>query len=209
MSNRAAIYVRVSTEEQGDENLSIPFQLATCRTHAEGQGWTVSEQYVDVASGKTDRREGFQRLIEDARSKLFDVVVVYKYSRFARNDADAVLYERDLNRKGVSLVSATEPIDSTTSTGWLNKRILQTFAEFENKQRSEFVKAGMKQKLLQGEWPWRAPLGYVNKQQPIDSKHVRKLVETDPATAALVVRLFEEAATGRDSVPELCDLAEE
>lgn len=209
MNTRAAIYIRVSTEEQGDKNLSIPFQLATCHSYAAHRGWTVAGEYVDVASGKNDRRESFQRLIADARSKLFDTVIVYKYSRFARNDTDSVLYERELNRKGIMLVSATEPIDSTTSSGWLNKRILQTFAEFENKQRSELSKAGMREKMLRGEWPWKAPLGYRNRQEHIDTKHTRKWIEPDSDTAPLVVKIFDEAATGECSLLELCDLAEE
>ncbi len=209
MAIQAAIYVRVSTEEQGHKDLSIPFQLDTCRSYVAQAGWVTCEEYIDVASGKSDKREKFQSLILDARSKLFDRVIVYKYSRFARNDVDAVWYERELNKKGIDLVSATEPIDATTSTGWLNKRILQTFAEFENRQRAEFVKAAMKQKLLQGEWPWKAPLGYVNRKATENEKKVRTWVDPDPETAPLVVRLFEEAATGRQSMPELSDLAEE
>ena len=209
MNTRTAIYVRVSTEEQGDKNLSIPFQLATCNSYAADKGWTVVGEYVDVASGKSDKRENFQHLIADGRSKLFDAVIVYKYSRFARNDTDSVLYERELNKKSITLVSATEPIDSTTSSGWLNKRILQTFAEFENKQRSELSKAGMREKMLRGEWPWRAPLGYRNRQEHIDAKHTKKWIEPDPNTAPMIAKIFNEAATGQCSLLELCDLAEE
>lgn len=181
MSLRAAIYLRVSTEEQGDKNLSIPFQTAACHALAERNGWDLANDYIDIASGKTDRREAFQRLIADGRAKLFDVVVVYKYSRFARNDVDSVWYERELDRKGIKLVSATEPVDATTSTGWLNKRILQTFAEFENRQRAEFTRAGMRQRVVQGEWPWKAPLGYVNKSEVVSGRRTRSWVERDPA----------------------------
>ncbi len=167
------------------------------------------EEYTDVASGKNDRRESFQQLVTDARSKLFDVVVVYKYSRFARNDIDSVWYERELSKKGIDLVSATEVVDTTTSAGWLSKRIVQTFAEFENLQRSEFVKAAMRQKVLEGGWPWVAPLGFVNKNDAVNGRRGTSWVEPDPDTAPLVIRLFEEAATGRYSMPELCELAEE
>jgi len=206
---RAAIYVRVSTDEQGDKNLSIPFQLETCRGCVLGKNWEVTTEYVDVASGKTDKRQNFQRLIADARAKLFDVVIVYKYSRFARCDSDSILYENELNKKGIVLVSATEPIDSSTSTGWLNKRILQTFAEFENKQRSEFIKGGMRERLLRGGWVWKAPLGYRNCQNRIDSKHMQTWIELDPDVAPLVERIFQMAAGGQHSVAELCDLAED
>ena len=137
------------------------------------------------------------------------MVIVYKYSRFARNDVDSVWYERELDRKGIKLVSATEAVDATTSAGWLNKRILQTFAEFENRQRAEFTKAGMKQKLVQGEWPWKAPLGYVNKSEVVSGRRTRSWVEPDPTTAPAISRLFDEAATGLYSMPELADLAQE
>ena len=76
MSLKVAIYVRVSTEEQGLKDLSIPFQLDTCRVFAASKGWTVVVEYIDVSSAKTDRRENFQKLVADARTKLFDVVIV-------------------------------------------------------------------------------------------------------------------------------------
>ena len=209
MNPKAVIYVRVSTEEQGLKDLSLPFQVAICTAYAQRQGYEITAVYKDICSAKTDKREYFQKLIADAKASLFDVVIVYKYSRFARSDIDSVLYERELNRRAIELVSATEPIDSTTSSGWLGKRILQTFAEFDNRQKADFVKAGMKQKLLKGEWAWQAPVGYINKREGIDRRHRRTWIEIDPTTAPLVIRLFEEAATGHSTLYQLCDLAEE
>jgi len=76
----SAIYVRVSTEEQGDRNLSIPAQVAACRRFAGERGWEAGEVYSDVASGKTDQRADFRRLMDDARRGLFQAVVVHIYS---------------------------------------------------------------------------------------------------------------------------------
>jgi DNA invertase Pin-like site-specific DNA recombinase len=201
----AAIYVRVSTEEQGDRNLSLPAQLAACRRLAEERGWSVVHEYRDVASAKSDRREGFQALIADAARGHFQVVIVFKYSRFARNDFDSQLYEAELNRRGITLVSATEPVDASTSAGWLSKRMMQIIAEFENRQKADFVRAGMRQLLEQGGWPWRAPLGYVNRREQLDAKHVRKWVEPDSEAAPLVRRAFELAALGELSLCAICD----
>jgi site-specific DNA recombinase len=209
MTKRVAIYIRVSTEEQGNKDLSLPFQTDVCQALALKNGWEVVGIYEDICSAKTDQRNHFQRLIADARAGLFEKVLVYKQNRFSRNIIDSMLYERELNKLGVELVSATEPSDATTSSGWLNKQIIQTFAEFDNRQKAELVKSGMKQKLLKGEWAWQAPVGYVNKREGIDRRHRRTWIEVDLATAPLVVRLFEEAATGHSTLYELCDLAEE
>ena len=209
MIKRVAIYIRVSTEEQGFKDLSLPFQTDVCQALALKNGWEVVGIYEDVCSAKTDRRENFQRLMADARAGLFEKVLVYKQNRFSRNIIDSMLYERELNKLGVELVSATEPSDATTSSGWLNKQIIQTFAEYDNRQKAELVKSGMKQKLLKGEWAWQAPVGYINKREGIDRRHRRTWIEVDPTTAPLVVRLFEEAATGHSTLYGLCDLAEE
>ncbi|MFA5375537.1 MAG: recombinase family protein [Dehalococcoidia bacterium] len=207
MTKRAAPYIRVSTEEQEQKDLSLDFQLETCRALAVKNGWDVVAVYQDVGSAKTDQREQFQKLIADAKEGLFDIVIVYKYSRFARSDIDSALYERELNKKGIELVSATELIDTTTSAGWINKRILQVFAEFDNRQKAEFVKSGMKQKLLKGEWPWEAPVGYINHNDGKEKRSRRTWVEIDPYKAPLVVKLFEGADDGK-TLWDLCDLAE-
>src|SRR5688500_16416983 len=95
----AAIYVRVSTEEQADQNLSIPAQLDICRRFAEERGWQVVREYQDVGSAKTaDRRREFQRMIADAEGRQFNHVIVFKYSRFARSFLDSQRYEEQLEK---------------------------------------------------------------------------------------------------------------
>ncbi|MCH8160636.1 MAG: recombinase family protein, partial [Chloroflexi bacterium] len=201
----AAIYVRVSTEEQGEQNLSIPFQVKTCERFIKEREWSVGDIYKDVASGKTDRREEFQRLIADAQQGGFQAVVIYKYSRFARNDLDSQIHEMKLAEQGVILVSATEPVDSTTSSGWLMKRVMQLFAEYDNRVKADFVRAGMRQKVEQGGWPWRAPLGYLNHRGYIEGRRRRTWVELDPERAPLVRRCFELAATGDFTLRQICE----
>jgi DNA invertase Pin-like site-specific DNA recombinase len=201
----AAVYVRVSTEEQGDRNLSLPAQLEACRDFIEERGWAEGGVYADVASGKTDQRREFQRMAADAKQRRFQAVVVYKYSRFGRNLVDSVVYERELREAGVTLVSATEPYDPDTVWGYAAKVMMQLFAEVENRQKAEFVRAGMRQLLEQGGWPWGAPLGYANRREQLDAKHVRKWVEPDEETAPLVRRAFELAALGELSLSAICD----
>jgi len=202
---RAAIYVRVSTEEQGDKNLSIPFQIEACQRMAETSGWEVTEVYADIASGKSDKRPNFQRLLADARAKKFDQIIVYKYSRFGRNDAQTGMHEATLLKHGVVLRSATEPFDPDTSAGWLGKRMVQIFAEFENKQKAELVRSGMRQRALEGGWSWKAPWGYCNRQEQLDGRNVRRWIEPDPAIAPLVVQAFELFASGDYNLRSLAE----
>ncbi len=86
-------------------------QLRDCKDYAEKNGITVVGTYIDRAySAKTDDRPDFQRMIKDSAKKIFDVVLVWKLDRFARNRFDAVNYKYQLEKNGVHLVSAMEPI---------------------------------------------------------------------------------------------------
>jgi|GEM_PF-6291873 len=74
-ANRCCIYARVSTEEQVERDLSIPFQLERCRYHAQGLGWQVTSEFVDAGeSARTGKRPDFQKMISAARAKEFDVI---------------------------------------------------------------------------------------------------------------------------------------
>ncbi len=93
---RCCIYARVSTEEQAERDLSIPFQLERCRYHAQGNGWDIVKEFVDAGeSARTDKRHDFQRMIAAARCKEFDIILVHKLDRFARNDYDFIVYEKE------------------------------------------------------------------------------------------------------------------
>lgn len=90
---RCGIYARVSTDEQAERDLSIPFQLERCRYYAQGKGWEVVKEFVDAGeSARTDRHPQFQEMISSARAKEFDIILVHKLDRFARNDYDFVIY---------------------------------------------------------------------------------------------------------------------
>ena len=105
----AVIYARYSSDSQREA--SIEGQLRDCKDYAEKNGITVVGTYIDRAySAKTDDRPDFQRMIKDSAKKIFDVVLVWKLDRFARNRYDAVNYKYQLEKNGVHLVSAMEPI---------------------------------------------------------------------------------------------------
>ena len=105
----AVIYARYSSDNQREE--SIEGQIRECTAYAEKNGITVIKHYIDRAfSAKTDNRPEFQQMIKDSGKKLFDVVLVWKFDRFARNRFDSANYKMILKKNGVHLISVMEPI---------------------------------------------------------------------------------------------------
>ena len=99
------------TDSQREE--SIEGQIRECTAYAEKNGFTVVKHYIDRAiSAKTDNRPQFQQMIKDSERGIFDVIIVWKLDRFARNRYDSARYKTQLKRNGVKLVSATEVISA-------------------------------------------------------------------------------------------------
>ncbi len=136
-----AIYARVSTADQNPE-----LQLTELRKYARKRGFTVHREYVDRVSGedkRTAQRVEFNELMADARRRNFDVVLVWKYDRFARSLGVLVSALRDFEALGIDFISATQDIDTTTSMGRLFFHIVGSFAEFEREMIVERVRAGL------------------------------------------------------------------
>src|SRR3984893_13553627 len=189
----AVIYIRVSTKEQ-TENLSLPTQLRACEEYARRQGYEVLERFKEEGeSAKTANRPELQRLLKYCRSHKGKVhfVVVFNLTRFAREKYDHFALRSHLKSLGISLRSATEPIDDT-STGKLMEGVLASFAQFDNDVRSDRTRAGMKAALELGRWVFLAPLGYMNAPRAMG-----KSLILDPERAPLVRRAFQDFATGR------------
>ena len=159
----AVIYVRVSTKEQ-TENLSLPTQLRACEEYCQRQGYEVLERFKEEGeSARTTDRTELQNLLKFCRTNKGKVhfVVVYNLTRFAREKYDHFALRAFLKSLGISLRSATEPIDDT-STGKLMEGVLAAFAQFDNDVRSERTRAGMRAALERGRWTFVPPLGYLN-----------------------------------------------
>lgn len=109
----AVIYARYSSDNQREE--SIEGQLRECQAFAESNDMIIVDTYIDRAlSAKTDNRPDFQRMIKDSASSTFDIVIVWKLDRFARNRYDSAHYKSVLQKNGVKVVSATEKISQTS-----------------------------------------------------------------------------------------------
>ena len=124
----AVIYARYSSDNQREE--SIEGQLRECMEYCKKNGMVVVKEYIDRAfSAKTDHRPDFQRMIKDSAKGLFDVVVVWKLDRFARNRYDSAHYKAALKKNGVRVVSAKENI-ADGPEGIILESMLEGMAEY-------------------------------------------------------------------------------
>lgn len=156
----AVIYARYSSDNQREE--SIEGQIRECTAYAEKNGITVVKHYIDRAySAKTANRPEFQRMVKDSERRLFDMVLVWKLDRFARDRYDAAHYKHILQRNHVKLVSATEPI-SDSPAGIMMESMLTGMAEYYSAELSEKVVRGMTENVLKGKYNGgTVPIGYV------------------------------------------------
>ncbi len=195
----AVIYVRVSTKEQ-TENLSLPTQLRACEEYCRRHGYEVLERFHEEGeSAKTTDRSQLQSLLTFCRLNKGRVhfVIVFNLTRFAPDKYDHFALRSHLQSLGISLRSATEPIDDT-STGKLMEGVLAAFAQFDNDVRSDRTRAGMRAALELGRWVFLAPLGYINAPRATG-----KSLMPDPERAPLVRRAFDEYVTARFTKQQL------
>ncbi len=139
---KAVIYARFSSHKQ--QETSIEGQIKVCEDYANREGIEIIDTYIDRAiSGTTDKRPSFNRMILDSENGDFDYIIVYKLDRFARNRLDSALYKQMLNKNGVKLKSAMEPI-SEAPEGILLEGMLESYNEYYSKELSQKTRRGMK-----------------------------------------------------------------
>jgi site-specific DNA recombinase len=171
---RAALYVRVSTEEQAKEGYSLDAQEEKLEAFCFSQGWEAVKTFREEGqSAKNLNRTKLQLLLNELH--LYDVVLVYKLDRLSRSVSDINSLLQTFDNNNVSFKSATEPYDTTTSQGKLLINIFASLAQFEREQLSERVTMGMEKKAKLGLWPGgMAPYGYkvVNKNLEVNKDEV-------------------------------------
>ena len=184
----AVIYARYSSDNQREE--SIEGQIRECTAYAEKNGITIVKHYIDRAiSAKTDNRPEFQQMIKDSDKKLFDIVLVWKLDRFARNRYDSARYKTQLKKNGVKLMSATEII-SDGPEGIILESVLEGYAEYYSADLSEKVIRGMTENALKGKFSGGAiPFGY--------TINADRRFEIDPLTASFVAEAFQRYNDGQ------------
>ncbi len=187
-STKAAIYIRVSTEEQAKEGISMKAQEERCRAFCIARGWDVFKIYKDPGfSAKNLSRPAMKRVLQDAKDKKFRVLVVYKFDRFSRNLKDLLFTLEDLRKLAINFTSVTEQIDTTTAMGKAFFRIIGVFAELERDVLKERVDMAFAKKIMSGEALNRAPFGYA---------YDKGRLVPDVEKAPLVQQIFEMKADG-------------
>lgn len=186
----AAAYVRVSTEDQVE--YSPDSQLKLIRDYAKREGYIIPDEYIfrdEGISGKSaDKRPAFRLMIATAKedNRPFDAIFVWKYSRFARNQEEAIMYKNLLRKKGVDVKSISEPSNDSPFSS-LIERIIEWMDEYYLINLAEEVRRGMREKASRGEPIGKAPFGY----KTVD----KVLVQTDDA--ATVQDIFEWYVSGK------------
>jgi DNA invertase Pin-like site-specific DNA recombinase len=142
---RAGLYARVSTNDQQ----TLAMQNRAMREYAGRRGWTIALQVREVNSGAA-RREAREKLLEAARRREIDVVLVWRLDRWGRSVTDLLATLQELNHLGVGFVSLTEALDLTTPAGRAMAGLLAIFAEFEREVLRERTRAGLAQARLNG-----------------------------------------------------------
>src|ERR1700758_5004156 len=135
---RAALYARVSTQDQQ----TLPMQNRAMREYAARRGWTIAMQVKEVGSGATQRHLR-DKLLEAARRREIDVVLVWRLDRWGRSVTDLLATLQELEHLAVGFVSLTEALDLTTPAGRAMAGLLAVFAEFEREILRERVRAGL------------------------------------------------------------------
>ena len=193
------IYARYSSHNQREE--SIEGQIRRCKEFAEQNNITIIGEYIDRAiTGKTDKRDSFQRLIADSERGRFQAIIMYTLDRFARNRYDAAHYKAKLKKNGVRLFYTEQSITDEPE-GIILESVLEGMAEYYSENLSRGVKRGMHENALKcmitGGY---MPLGY----KKTEDKHY----EIDPATAPIVREIFDLYANGK-SQRQIVDILNE
>jgi hypothetical protein len=184
---KAVIYARYSSDNQREE--SIEGQIRECTAFAEKHGITVLRHYIDRAySAKTDNRPEFQHMVKDSSKRLFDMVIVWKLDRFARNRFDSARYKAVLNKNGAKVVSATEAI-SEGAEGIILESMLEGYAEYYSADLSQKVIRGRTENALKCKYNGGTlPIGYfIDEEQHF---------QIDPLTAPFVLEAFKRYDEG-------------
>lgn len=158
---RAAIYARVSTEDQAKEGFSLDAQLERLESYCEAQGWEASEKYVDDGhSGRTTNRPAYRRMMEEREE--WDIILVMKMDRIHRNSKNFTSMMDLLKEHNKEFNSMQESFDTTTAIGRFVMDIIQRIAQLESEQIGERVKMGMTQKAKKGKGHngFAEPFGY-------------------------------------------------
>ena len=187
---RAGLYARVSTNDQQ----TLPMQTRALREYVARRGWTLAMQIREVGSGAIER-QAREQLMEAARRREIDVVLVWRLDRWGRSVADLLATLQELEHLGVGFVSVTEALDLTTPAGRAMAGLLAIFAEFEREILRERTRAGLAHARQNGKQLGRPMTAGLR------ATEIRKLYRAGVAKAEIARRL----GIGRTSVRRILE----
>lgn len=182
---RVGLYARVSTNDQQ----TLPMQLRALREYVDRRGWTVAMQVREVGSGAA-KRQAREKLLDAARRREIDIVLVWRLDRWGRSVTDLLTTLQELKHLGVGFVSLIEALDLTTPAGRAMAGLLAIFSEFERDILRERTRAGLAPARQNGKRLGR-PL-----TAGLQATEIRKLYRAGVAKAEIARRL----QIGRTSV---------
>jgi DNA invertase Pin-like site-specific DNA recombinase len=150
---RAGVYCRVSTQEQ-----STAAQETELKEFAKNRGWEITRVYGDTISGTKDSRPGLNQLMADCHSRKIDVVLVWKFDRFARSVSHLLRALETFEELGVEFVSISEQVDTSTAAGKMIFTVLGAVAALERSLIAERTKLGIMNARKQGKRIGRPPI---------------------------------------------------
>lgn len=175
----AAIYVRVSTQEQAQQGFSLNAQQEALENYAKALGYDLYRIYRDEGKSAKDmtHRPHMMQMLKDAQDKKFSAIFIYKLDRFSRSIKDLILTIDKLKDWGIDFVSLQDRIETTSASGKLMFHIIGAFAEFERNIIGDRTKFGMQRKAKEGGFITRAPKGYnlVNKNLVLNEQEAEKV----------------------------------
>jgi len=174
---KIAIYARISTKEQSPDS-----QLFALRDYSKARKWDVFKEYVDIGiSGAKQMRPALNQMMEDARKRRFDCVLVFKLDRLGRSLSHLVHSLEEFQNLGIHFISYQENIDLSQSTGKLMFHLLSAMAEFERDLIRERVNAGIKAARAKGK--------KFGRPRSINRAHVRALRQEGMSLRAIAKKM--------------------
>ncbi len=192
----AALYIRVSTEDQAKHGYSIKAQEEALRNYCSALGYEVLKVYKDEGISAKDlkNRPAMQQLLKDAEAKKFAAILIYKLDRFSRSLKDLILTIDQIKSWGIDFISLQDRIETASASGKLMFHIISAFAEFERNVIGERTKFGMIKKASEGDFVSKAPLGY---------KYIDKSLKVDERGREKVLAIFKEFSNENISLNRL------
>ena len=156
----AALYARVSTEEQANRENSIPAQIRALREYCKKNNITIYDEFIDEGiSGQKSERPSFQKMLKAAHNGKVNIILVHKFDRFARKIELSRNVKDSLRSAKVNVISITEPIEDNPM-GFFMEGLYELMAEYYVKNLAVEVKKGMSERALKGKHTGQMPYGY-------------------------------------------------